>query len=72
MPNTLVKTEIQVVSPPADLFTEPAPPVIVNVVTQRDILDNSDQFEAAWQRALIKLKAARDWFSAQAKAAKSQ
>ncbi len=65
IPSTIVQTKIEHIYPPGSLLTEPAAPVIKHVVTNRDILDNSDAFAQAYENAVAQIKALRDWYKSQ-------
>lgn len=53
-------------------MTPPAAPRIVEVKATRDIVANSDAFEAWGTAAVAKLKAIRDWFDNQPEAFKEK
>ncbi len=67
MPDTsvVVQTKIELLEPPAALLADPAKPELKHVVITRDILDNSDAFEFAYEKAVEQIRLLREWFKSQ-------
>lgn len=63
--SVLIKTETVLLLPPDTLLADPIKPEIKHVVTTRDILDNSDSFELAYQKAAEQIRILREWFKSQ-------
>lgn len=61
----IVETKTVLIVPPPALLADPPPPDLKKVVTTRDIVDNSEQFQMAFENALAQLKLLREWYKSQ-------
>lgn len=63
--SVVIETRTVLITPPASLLADPPPPDLKKVTTTRDVLDNADQFQLAYENALAQLRILREWYKSQ-------
>jgi hypothetical protein len=62
---TIIQTKTELIKPPSVFLADPQKPLVKNVVTTRDLIENSDAFELAYLKAVEQLRILREWYKAQ-------
>lgn len=61
----IIKTQVQKVQPPPQMLADPQQPTIKPVAVTRDVLDNSDAWQAAFDHAVAQIRVLREWYRGQ-------